>query len=102
VKRNIEQLKPVTDRRSARKERRRFVGYHDNGTVFSLSLPPPSLNIVLTGNQAVLFWSASATNYILQSTTNLASPNWVTASDAVPVIAFTVTNTSPARFFRLQ
>jgi len=70
--------------------------------VFSLSLPPPSLNIALMGNQAVLFWSASATNYILQSTTNLASPNWVTASDAVPVIAFTVTNTSPARFFRLQ
>src|ERR1035437_672351 len=72
------------------------------GTVFSLSLPLPSLNIALTGNQSVLFWSASATNYILQSTTNLSSPNWVTASDAVPVIAFTVTNTSPARFFRLQ
>jgi len=77
-------------------------GSSGHGTVFSLTLPPPSLNIALTGNQSVLFWSASATNYILQSTTNLASPNWVTASDAVPVIAFTVTNTSPARFFRLQ
>ena len=77
-------------------------GSSGQGTVFSLSLPPPSLTIALTGNQAVLFWSASATNYILQSTTNLASPNLVTASDAVPVIAFTVTNTSPARFFRLQ
>ncbi len=77
-------------------------GSSGRGTVFSLSLPLPSLNIALTGNQAVLFWSASATNYILQSTTNLASPNWLTASDAVPVIAFTVTNTSPARFFRLQ
>ncbi|HAO77976.1 MAG TPA: hypothetical protein DCQ92_03170 [Verrucomicrobia subdivision 3 bacterium] len=77
-------------------------GSSGQGTVFSLSLPPPSLHIALTGNQSVLFWSASATNYILQSTTNLASPNWVTASDAVPVIAFTVTNTSPARFFRLQ
>jgi uncharacterized repeat protein (TIGR03803 family) len=72
------------------------------GTVFSLSLPGPQLNIAPFGNQSVLFWSASATNYILQSTTNLSSPNWVTASDAVPVIAFTVTNTSPARFFRLQ
>ena len=41
-------------------------------------------------------------NYILQSTTNLAPPYWVTASDAVPVIAFTVTNTSLAGFFRLQ
>jgi uncharacterized repeat protein (TIGR03803 family) len=77
-------------------------GSSGQGTVFSLSLPPPSLHIAPFGNQSVLFWSASATNYILQSTTNLASPNWVTASDAVPVIAFTVTNTSPARFFRLQ
>jgi hypothetical protein len=58
--------------------------------------------IASAGNQAVLFWSASATNYILQSTTNLAPPYWVTASDAVPVIAFTVTNTSLAGFFRLQ
>jgi len=79
-----------------------YGGSSGAGTVFALKLPPPSLHIALTGNQSVLFWSASATNYILQSTTNLASPNWVTASDAVPVIAFTVTNTSPARFFRLQ
>jgi len=77
-------------------------GSSGDGTVFSLTLPGPQLNIAPFGNQSVLFWSASATNYILQSTTNLASPNWMTASDAVPVIAFTVTNTSPARFFRLQ
>jgi uncharacterized repeat protein (TIGR03803 family) len=77
-------------------------GSSGQGTVFSLSLPPPSLHIAPFGNQSVLFWSASATNYILQSTTNLASPNWMTASDAVPVIAFTVTNTLPAGFFRLQ
>lgn len=61
----------------------------------------PTLNIASSGSQSVLFWPASGTNYILQSTTNLASPNWTTATDAVPVIAFTVTNTSPARFFRL-
>ncbi len=82
-------------------------GSSGNGTVFSLGpvsslLSPPPLSIASSGNQAVLFWSASATGYILQSTTNLTSPNWTTASDAVPVIAFTVTNTSPARFFRLQ
>ncbi|MGA2868332.1 MAG: NHL repeat-containing protein, partial [Verrucomicrobiota bacterium] len=63
--------------------------------------PPPSLNIATTGNQSVLFWPASGNNYILQSTTNLASTNWVTATDAVPVTAFTVTNSSPARYFRL-
>jgi hypothetical protein len=62
----------------------------------------PTLRIAPIGNQSVLFWPASATNYFLQSTTNLASTNWITATDAVPVIAFTVTNTSPARFFRLQ
>jgi hypothetical protein len=63
----------------------------------------PALSLATAGNQSVLFWPASAgTNYVLQSTTNLASPNWVTAGDAVPVIAVTVTNTSPARFFRLQ
>lgn len=82
-------------------------GSSGNGTVFSLGpvsslLSPPPLSIASSGNQAVLFWSASATGYILQSTTNLTSPNWTTASDAVPVIAFTVTNSSPARFFRLQ
>jgi uncharacterized repeat protein (TIGR03803 family) len=78
-------------------------GSSGKGTVFSLSLASgPQLNIASVGNQSVLFWPASATNYVLQSTTNLSSPNWVTASDAVPVIAVTVTNTSPARFFRLQ
>ena len=63
--------------------------------------PPPTLLIAPSGNQSVLFWPASGTNYILQSTTNLTSPDWITATDAVSVIAFTVTNTSPARFFRL-
>ena len=63
--------------------------------------PPPTLSIAPSGTQSVLFWPASGTNYILQSTTNMASPNWTAATDAVPVIAFTVTNTSPARFFRL-
>jgi len=60
-----------------------------------------NLGIALAGNQSILFWPTTITNYVLQSTTNLALPNWVTVSDAVPVIAVTVTNTSPARFFRL-
>jgi len=83
-------------------------GSGDYGTVFRLLLPPLSssplsLTIAAAGNESVLFWPASlGTNFILQSTTNLISPNWVTASDAVPVISFIVTNTSPTRFFRLQ
>jgi sugar lactone lactonase YvrE len=77
-------------------------GLGDNTTWIAIQAVRPVLTIASVGNQSVLFWPASGTNYILQSTTNLASPNWLTASDAVPVIAFTVTNTSPARFFRLQ
>ena len=73
------------------------------GPVF-IAIKPGSettLRIASSGNQSILFWPASGTNYILQSSTNLASTNWITATDAIPVIAFTVTNTSPARFFRL-
>jgi len=80
-------------------------GYDTNSTPTTLTevfTPAPSLTIASVGNQSVLFWPVSGTNYILQSTTNLASSNWVTASDAMPVIAFTVTNSSPGRFFRLQ
>jgi uncharacterized repeat protein (TIGR03803 family) len=79
-------------------------GSFGSGTVFKFQLPgpPPALNIASVGNQTVLFWPAWASNYILQSTTNLASPNWVNATDAVTVIAVTVSNTVPARFFRLQ
>ena len=77
-------------------------GYPNLSAANEAFTPSPVLTIASVGNQSVLFWPASGTNYILQSTTNLASPNWLTASDAVPVIAFTVTNTSPARFFRLQ
>jgi len=68
-----------------------------------IAIPNPSttLRIAAAGNQSVLFWPTSGTNLILQSSTNLASTNWTTVTDAVPVIAFTVTNASPARFFRL-
>src|ERR1039457_2829623 len=67
---------------------------------------PVQMGITQGGNQAVLFWPAAATNYILQSTTNLAAQNWVTVSNVVPMIinnnvTVTVTNTSLARFFRL-
>jgi len=60
-----------------------------------------NLGIAPAGNQSVLFWPASVTNSVLQSTTNLASPNWVTVSNTVPLIAVAVTNTSSTMFFRL-
>jgi sulfatase modifying factor 1 len=61
----------------------------------------PTVGIAPAGNQSVLFYPITATNYFLQSTTNLALTNWVTATDAVTVTAATVSNTSPAKFYRL-
>jgi len=65
------------------------------------SFAQPALTIAPAGKQSVLYYSYSPTNYLLQSATNLATPNWVTANDAMPVTATTVSNTVPARFFRL-
>jgi formylglycine-generating enzyme required for sulfatase activity len=57
----------------------------------------------VAGGQSLLYWPAGPTNYnyILQSTTNLVSPNWTTEEYPVPVTASTVSNTAPAKFFRL-
>jgi len=62
---------------------------------------------MLTNNQALLYWPATATDYVLQSSTNLSLTNWVYATDAVPATygsqaVATVTNTALARFFRLM
>src|ERR1044072_4507449 len=70
------------------------------------ALAQPTLGIAPAGNQVLLFWPSNATSYVLQSSTNLASTNWVFATDAAPATygsqtAVTVTNTSAARFFRL-
>ena len=69
-------------------------------------LGQPVLGIVPTNNQSLLYWPATATDYVLQSSTNLASTNWVFATDALPATygshtAVTVANTLAARFFRL-
>jgi formylglycine-generating enzyme required for sulfatase activity len=53
------------------------------------------------GGQSVLYWPVSSTNYVLQTTANLVTPNWVTASNAITVNAATVTNSAPAGYFRL-
>jgi sulfatase modifying factor 1 len=66
------------------------------------ALAQPTLGVAQSGNQSVLFWPATVTNYVLQSTTNLASQNWVTVTNAVPLNAVAVTNTSPVMFFRLS
>jgi uncharacterized repeat protein (TIGR03803 family) len=54
----------------------------DGGTVFSLTLPapspPPPLTINLSGTNVILSWTGAGFN--LQSTTNLASPDWIIIS----------------------
>jgi lysophospholipase L1-like esterase len=67
----------------------------------------PTLSIARAGNQFVLSWPASATNYVLQSTTNLASAGWVTVSNVSAVTVsnsfnVNVTNSFAATFFRLR
>ncbi len=66
--------------------------------------PPPSLSIVSGGDQVALSWPGWATNYVLESTTNLSAPEWVAVTNGVPVITGGIawTNTSPTVFFRLH
>ncbi len=67
-----------------------------------VTTPPPLGYLSPAGDQSVLFWPTTNGNFVLQSATNLKNPNWTTVSNAVPVIAFTVTNAQPGQFFRLQ
>jgi hypothetical protein len=65
------------------------------------NLPP--LSVGTSGGQIIVLWPASAgTNFTLQTTTNLATGPWVTASNGVPQVSFTFSNTAPAVFFRLR
>lgn len=69
-------------------------------------VPDPSLNILVSSSQAVLSWPVSGTNYVLQSTTNLFSPNW-TVSDDLPVVrvlqcVLTNSVSGDRRFYRLK
>jgi formylglycine-generating enzyme required for sulfatase activity len=71
-------------------------------------LAHPTLEIAATNQQTILFWTNSnGTNGVLQNTTVLASPNWISATDTVSVDygsqpAVSITNSSSARFFRLS
>jgi len=72
--------------------------------VQSASPQVTNLGIAPAGGQSVLYWpmgSPSNSNCILQSTTNLAAPNWITEKYPMPVTASTVSNTTPAKYFRL-
>jgi formylglycine-generating enzyme len=64
------------------------------------------LNIAPVGNQVVIFWSATLTNYVLQSSTNLSPAVWSAVTPAPVVVngQNTVTNTITGTqlFYRLN
>ena len=68
---------------------------------------PPSLTLVAAGSNVVFSWPAWATDYIPESTTNLADPNsWqpLTNAPAATADGFVLTNAlkGPERFYRLR
>jgi uncharacterized repeat protein (TIGR03803 family) len=81
-------------------------GNSANGTIFSLSLPPPQLIILSSASGFFLTWPTNFTGYTLQSTTNLSSPLWTTNLPAAIVVngQYTVTNpiSGTQEFFRLS
>ncbi|MGD0262344.1 MAG: choice-of-anchor tandem repeat GloVer-containing protein [Verrucomicrobiota bacterium] len=82
-------------------------GNAGNGTVFSLTVPPPLLNIQPIGNSnVVLSWPTNFTGFTLEANTNLGSNVWSVVSPA-PSVSGTnnvVTNaiSGAARFYRLS
>jgi hypothetical protein len=68
----------------------------------AIEIPIPPLTIVSTGAQSALFWPTSKWNYVLQTTTNLASTNWTIVTNGALNVCITVSNASPAAFYRLQ
>ncbi len=63
----------------------------------------PPLGMSTYGSQpAVFFPTASGTNFVLQMTTNLASGQWVTVSNGIPISGIIITNPANNAFFRLH
>ena len=81
-------------------------GVQDNGTVFALILPAPTLAIAPAGNQIVISWPTSPTNYVMQVACDLSSGSWtnITSGIATNGNNFVLTNamSSQAAYFRLQ
>jgi uncharacterized repeat protein (TIGR03803 family) len=77
------------------------------GTVFSIALPSkqPQLTIASSGQNVVLSWPTTATDFTLQFATNLLSPVWTTNLPEPAIIngQYTITNfvSGTPQFFRL-
>jgi len=59
-------------------------GTNGGGTAFEIILPSsPSLGITPSGGGVKISWPSSATNFVLQQNSNLATTNWSTNSLAI-------------------
>lgn len=74
-------------------------------TVVSTASVPPSLSMTLAGTKNVVAWPAWATEYRLQSVTNLSNANWQAVSNLPSLngynLALTNSTTNGTLFFRL-
>jgi uncharacterized repeat protein (TIGR03803 family) len=86
----------------------RYGGSSGNGTVFSLELPPPppQLTIIRSTSNIILTWPTNYSDFNLLSTTNLASPVWITNFPGPVVVNGQNTVTNPIsgtkQFYRLS
>ena len=75
-------------------------------TVNATAIVPPTLSLAIAGTNSVLRWPAWATDYQLQSHTNLATPDWTAATNFPVLLGYerVATNTANAsnQFFRLK
>jgi hypothetical protein len=55
----------------------------------------------LGGSNTSIFWVSPGPNAILQTTTNLAQPNWVPVTNYVPLSGAVVPNSLPSQFYRI-
>jgi len=74
------------------------------GAIYALIVSPPvSITPVVgqIGGQTLVSWPSWALNYVVQTTTNLSSPNWTTVTNGVPMASLLVTNSSAQTYYRL-
>lgn len=66
---------------------------------------PPLLNIMRSGNNALVSWSTNDSGFTLLQNTNLATTNWSAVAGSPPIVSgrYVVTNVAPVgkKFFKL-
>jgi Bacterial Ig-like domain (group 2) len=71
-----------------------------NGEIIITVVPaPPAVSIARVSSLPVALWPASATNYVLQMTTNLTTGNWMTVTSGIPFVGLQITNAPGTGFF---